>query len=102
MLLSDHGLPVNGIDSNGTSALHFARCAHAVECKKGRLACSPLRSYWGHCEIVRCLLEHGASVHLEKTSGATPLHSATRLGSVEVATVLLDHGAQVVSPQFEN
>ena len=54
-----------------------------------------LRSYWGHVDVVKCLLDHGASVKIEKTSGATALHSATRQGCVDVAIVLLDRGAEV-------
>src|SRR5262245_17241151 len=44
---------------------------------------------------VRRLIERGADVHTKSTSGFTPLLFAARTGDVEVATALLNAGANV-------
>ena len=54
-----------------------------------------LACYAGHVDVVRCLLQHGASVHTTNLAGWTPLHGAASGGHLEVARVLIDHGANI-------
>ena len=41
------------------------------------------------------LLERGAVVNAQAKDRSTPLHRASRFGAVEVARILLEHGADV-------
>lgn len=54
-----------------------------------------LACYVGHVDVVRCLLQHGASVHTTNQAGWTPLHGAASGGHLEVARMLVDHGANI-------
>ncbi|KAH9988638.1 ankyrin repeat-containing domain protein [Russula vinacea] len=47
--------------------------------------------------VVRLLLDHGAdpNVLAEYQSGNTPLHRASRSGRIEIARLLIEHGANV-------
>ena len=50
----------------------------------------------GRTEIVRCLLENGADVHiLDSVLGASALHFAAQGGSVDTAKLLLKYGAHL-------
>ncbi len=43
-------------------------------------------------EIVRLLLEHGADVNLARDdTGDTPLHTAARIGNIEIGKLLIEH-----------
>eukprot|EP00937_MAST-01D_sp_MAST-1D-sp2_P008267 g8267.t1 len=64
------GTPVDHVDTLGSTALHKA-CAN------------------GHVEIVRALIEGGAS-HFANASGNTPLHWAVQNGHLDVVKSLLD------------
>ena len=44
-------------------------------------------------ETIRCLLEHGANVHLQDKNGATPLHRAVRTRCADAVHYLLKAGA---------
>src|SRR5579863_2950813 len=46
-------------------------------------------------QLARILLEHGANVSAQETTGSTPLHFASRGGYAELACILLEHGADV-------
>ena len=48
-------------------------------------------------DIVRLLLEAGASVDQANQSGWAPLHQATRLGHHRMARLLLDWGAETLT-----
>ena len=48
-------------------------------------------------DIVRLLLEAGASVNQANQSGWAPLHQATRLGHHRMARLLLDWGAETLT-----
>jgi ankyrin repeat protein len=50
-------------------------------------------SMYGHLEVVRLLLDHGADANIQGSSG-TPLQMATTNGHHEIARLLPDHGAQ--------
>lgn len=49
----------------------------------------------GNAVNVKTLLEHGASTKTLSADGQTPLYLAAEQGRVEIATALLDHGADV-------
>jgi uncharacterized protein len=50
---------------------------------------------WGHMDVAKTLLAHGADVNAVSLHGNTALHSAASAGNAEIATLLLDHGAHV-------
>jgi ankyrin repeat protein len=52
-------------------------------------------SRWGHTEVARVLLEHGADASIRDGDGWCPLERAAENGDVEVVRVLLEHGADV-------
>lgn len=50
----------------------------------------------GQTENVEKLLKHGMRVQHQSTAdGATPLHRAAQTGNIKIATLLLDHGADL-------
>ena len=61
---------------------------------------SPLHAAaeYGHTEIVKILLEHGANVNavlLEEVIHNTPLHKAAQYGHLEIMKLLLENGADI-------
>ena len=50
-------------------------------------------SRWGHVEIARVLLRHGADTEAQDNGDHTPLELVTLQGHVEVSQILLEHGA---------
>ena len=54
-----------------------------------------LAAYMGHVQIVKSLLERGASIHAADGVMMTPLHWAAYAGRFEVTKYLLDFGAHV-------
>ena len=48
---------------------------------------------WGHANVVRALLEHGADAGARDKDGGTPLHFAALTGQVDAVCALLEHGA---------
>ena len=57
----------------------------------------PMVAFWGHLEIVKMLLEHGADVNIRNmdNKGDTPLHYAALNGHLEVVKELLKYGADI-------
>ncbi|CAI6098822.1 unnamed protein product [Clonostachys chloroleuca] len=51
----------------------------------------------GHLQVVRLLLEHGATVAATDRHQRTPLHFAAVLGNIEMARLLLDKGADTTA-----
>jgi hypothetical protein len=49
----------------------------------------------GHIEVIRLLLESGASVHARSISKSTPIYAAARSGSIKAFNLLLDAGADI-------
>lgn len=52
-------------------------------------------SGWGHVDVVKTLIAHGADVNAVSLHGNTALHAAATEGNVEIVTLLLDHGASI-------
>jgi len=52
-------------------------------------------AYNGHCDTMRFLLDHGASIHTTSSAGHTPLSGAAIRGKHAAAVLLLDRGAQI-------
>ena len=83
--LTEHGANVNLKDDGGCLALH-----HAMY----------LYHHSDSLEICSCLIKHGADVnsfnHGKRfRSGSTPLMIAIEMGHINVANVLVEHGAKV-------
>ena len=80
-VLLEHNPDINSRDTNGDTPLHFA-LSHI--------------DYSGGVgvEITRRLLEHGADPNI-RYRDSTPLHQASSKGWLEVARLLLSHGAKV-------
>ena len=51
-------------------------------------------SHWGHVEIARILLEHGADIEARDKNYWSPLERASTEGHVELVQVLLEYGAE--------
>ncbi|CDS37799.1 ankyrin domain repeat containing protein [Echinococcus multilocularis] len=113
-LLLRHGSPLEEQNENGHTPLmeatsnghiEVARCliehganinTHSTEFKESALT---LASYKGHAEMVKFLLDAGASHEHRTDEMHTALMEAAMEGHVEVARLLLDHGANVNIPQ---
>lgn len=55
----------------------------------------------GQKENVEKLLHHGMRVqHQSAADGATPLHRAAQIGSIEIALILINHGAYLDSANY--
>ncbi|KAM7542139.1 hypothetical protein Aperf_G00000018490 [Anoplocephala perfoliata] len=95
--------PLMEATSNGH--IEVARClienganinTHSSEFKESALT---LASYKGHAEMVKFLLDAGASHEHRTDEMHTALMEAAMEGHVDVARLLLDHGANVNIPQ---
>lgn len=54
-----------------------------------------LASYFGHQEVVECLLRHGADVNVINSVGDTPLHKAAFTSRNDIVLLLLKYNADV-------
>lgn len=72
-------------------ALH--RCTHPINVLQDGTTALHLAAYSGKTEAVELLIRTGASVHAQNCDGQTPLFEAAAAGHLEVAKVLLNHGA---------
>jgi Ankyrin repeats (3 copies)/Ankyrin repeats (many copies) len=81
-VLLDYGLNVNIRDNLGSTPLNFA-----LEYRSKNI--DP--------RVVRFLLDHGADPNIlaQLQGGNTPLHRASRSGRIEIARLLVEHGANV-------
>lgn len=77
-LLLEHGAKVNVKDRGGKTPLHVVAMFGNSEAKAG---------------AALALLSAGAPIEAKDAEGATPLFAASTGGNVELATALLDHGA---------
>ena len=86
-VLMKHGALVDPVNEFNETPLHSA-CHH------------------GHVDMVRALLDHGAGIMMRRGRGFTQLHQVGNASipedvQVEVATVLLDRGADIDAPNDE-
>lgn len=60
-----------------------------------------LACYFGHLEIVKYLVNHGADVNRASSNSfhVAPIHSATAISDYEITAFLLEHGADVNAKQ---
>ncbi|MGA0806333.1 MAG: ankyrin repeat domain-containing protein [Pseudohongiellaceae bacterium] len=107
--LLQQGLDVNGHDSGGTSALHWAVHFDNVELVDLLLAAGADpdgKNRYGqaaihvavqqrHAAMAQRLLEAGADLEQVDASGEPPLILATRLGAADMVNLLLARGARV-------
>lgn len=101
--------PVNTVDPDGTTALHWAvrdndldRASRLIRAgadvkAANRYGITPLylAAQNGSPEMLKLLLKAGADPNATVTLGETALMTAARTGNVEAAKVLLDAGAKV-------
>jgi ankyrin repeat protein len=108
--LLNHGANVNARNRCGYTALHWHAANAQIEGVQVLLehnADTNLQNDSGHTplysavigrralDIPRRLLEHGADPNLCSNSHSSPLHKASSRGWLEVARLLLSHGAKV-------
>lgn len=74
--LLEKGVVVNGRDTKGITALHWA-CA------------------FRHPETIEALVSGGADINAKNSAGYTPLHNACLPGHVDVACYLIHKGANL-------
>ena len=110
-VLLDAGCPIDVVDNEGCSALHYAARGGAVEAigvlvergldvnKQDNDGRTPL--HWASCcgklEAVRELLRLGATASMTVVAGTvgTPLHQAAIKGHKKIVSVLLDAGCPI-------
>jgi ankyrin repeat protein len=107
--LLQQGQNVNGLDSAGTPALHWAVHVNDLELVNLLLAAGAdlsLKNRYGqapihiavqqrHAAMAQRLLQAGANIEQADAAGEPPLLTATRLGDAGMVEVLLKQGAQV-------
>ena len=79
-LLIEHGASVNVYDKNLQTPLHRISISRKPD-----------------ADLLRLLLENGADVHAQDDKGLTPLQIASEKGHHEIAQLLLNHRASIVS-----
>ena len=107
--LLKQGQDVNGLDSGGSPALHWAVHVNDLELVNLLLAAGAdlsLKNRYGqapihvavqqrHAAMAQRLLQAGADIEQADAAGEPPLLTATRLGDAGMVEVLLKQGAQV-------
>jgi hypothetical protein len=83
------------IEGDAARVRELLRKGANVNAKHGDYDSTPLHvaALWGHAEVARLLLDHGADVNSRSKDGWTPLHYAAAFGYADVARLLLERGA---------
>ena len=84
--LVERNADINAQDSSGNTPLH--RTVYMWRKQSERVQDC-------HLEVAKFLLEHGADPDVESGPYGTPLHDASRFGSVKGAQLMLEHGANI-------
>lgn len=79
-ILLDSGAKLNGVDGKGNTALHYA--AREIQFTRSR-------------QFLEALISLRSNIEARNVDGETPLHVASRRGSVETVKFLLDNGADI-------
>lgn len=56
--------------------------------------------HYGHTQIAKMLIDHGALINVPGTDNDTPLHDALRQGKLDCVRLLVSHGACITSRQL--
>ena len=70
---------VDSRDNSGWTPLHYA-------------------SYYGHLEVARVLVDHGADINTRQLYHYTPVHLSAETGYLGIVKLLLEHGADFHGP----
>jgi cytohesin len=62
---------------------------------------TPLYYAFGHLDLLQMLLDEGANVNVRDTDGTSPLDEAVWFDLLDVAAILLAHGADLNAPEPE-
>uniref|UniRef100_A0A3Q3JGD3 Ankyrin 1, erythrocytic a n=1 Tax=Monopterus albus TaxID=43700 RepID=A0A3Q3JGD3_MONAL len=94
-VLLDKGAKPNSRALNGFTPLHIACKKNHKQETLGIIRGCDRASFMGHLNIVKSLLQQGASPSASNVKVETPLHMASRAGHHEVTEFLLQNGAPV-------
>jgi len=93
-LLIEHGADVNATTNWGGTPLMYASGSERGSCLTSPCSVSPGLSE-GHLTVVALLIENGADVNNTGKYGSTALGSAAICNAVDVAQLLIKHGADL-------
>jgi hypothetical protein len=101
---------VNARDEQGRTLLHLACFSGKLDCVKflledckadARVSDSNKRTllhvsaFGNHVKVAELLILKGANVNALDSTGSSPLHWANKKGSIDVAVVLIERGAEL-------
>jgi ankyrin repeat protein len=84
--LVERNADINARDSSGNTPLHRTVFLWRTQSERARDC---------HLDVAKFLLEQGADPDAESGPYGTPLHDASRFGSVKGAQLMLEHGANI-------
>ncbi|KAG2818434.1 hypothetical protein PC116_g15191 [Phytophthora cactorum] len=110
--LLEHGADVDARDSGGSSQLRFAASEGRLEVVKLLVEVGSARvnqydergwtplilaSWYGHYNVVKFLLEHGAQIDVKDAGSSTAMRFAASEGRLRIAKLLVQHGSLCVN-----